>query len=140
MEAIMLRLSILAAALAAAAAFPGAANAIMCYTVLDRSDNTIYQDTQPPIDMSEQGAAERNAMRARREYLTVSDTDRCPLVTAPPGTTGYQPASVESIVSGIREYATAGSGPLPPAAGRGGTAKAAPATTTRSSSSSARKY
>ncbi|HEX8012157.1 MAG TPA: hypothetical protein VF814_14685 [Casimicrobiaceae bacterium] len=138
----MLRVSILAAALAAAAAFPGAANAIMCYTVLDRSDNTIYQDTRPPIDMSAQGAAERNALRARGEYLAISDADRCPLVTAPPGTTGYQPASVESIVSGIREYARSSPGTVPPSStGRGGGTRPAPrASSARSGSSSARRY
>ena len=94
----MRRLSIFAAALAAAAVFPGAANAITCYTVLDRSDNTIYQDTQPPVDMSETGAADREAMRARKDFLTVSDTDKCPQVTAPLGATGYRAASVEEIV------------------------------------------
>ena len=62
----MRRLSIFAAALAAAAVFPGAANAITCYTVLDRSDNTIYQDTQPPVDMSETGAADREASNGGR--------------------------------------------------------------------------
>ena len=132
----MPRLSSLAAALAAAAAFPGAANAIMCYTVIDRSDNALYQDTQPPMDLSEQGAAERNAMRARGEYLTISDSDRCPLVTAPPGTTGYQAASVDSIVQGMREFARPVPGTVT-SAGRG-SAPAAPAA--RSSSSSTRKY
>jgi len=135
LEAIMRRLSILAAAFAAAAALPGAANAITCYTVLDGSDNAIYQDTQAPVDLSERGAAERDAMRARREFLMISETDRCPTVVPPPGTTGYQASSVESIVSGIREYASAGSGPLPPGAGRGA-AKAAPA----QRSAPARKY
>ena len=134
----MRRLSILAAALAAAAVFPGAANAMTCYSVLDRTDNTIYQDTQPPVDMSETGAAAREAMRARKDFLTVSETDRCPQVTAPLGATGYRTASVEEIVSGMREFAKS-TGPLPPpSSGRGAPAKAAPAA--RSSSSSARKY
>jgi hypothetical protein len=132
----MRRLSILAAVLAAAAVFPGAANAITCYTVLDRTDNTVYQDTQPPVDMSETGAAARDAMRARKDFLTVSETDSCPQVTAPLGATGYRTASVDEIVSGMREFAKAG-GPVPPS-GRGSAAKAAPAA--RSSSTSARKY
>jgi len=131
----MRRLSIFAAALAAAAVFPGAANAITCYTVLDRSDNTIYQDTQPPVDMSETGAADREAMRARKDFLTVSDTDKCPQVTAPLGATGYRAASVEEIVSGMREFAKGG--PVSPSGG-GSAAKAAPAA--RSSSTGARKY
>lgn len=132
----MRRLSILAAALAAVAVFPGAANAITCYSVLDSTDNTIYQDTQPPVDMSETGAAAREAMRARKDYLTVYDTDRCPQVTAPLGATGYRTASVDEIVSGMREFAKA-TGPVSPS-GRGSAAKAAPAA--RSSSTSARKY
>ncbi len=132
----MRRLSILAAALAAAALFPGAANAMTCYSVLDRTDNTIYQDTQPPVDMSETGAAAREAMRARKDFLTVSETDRCPQVTAPLGATGYRTASVDEIVGGMREFAKAGGGA--PSSGRGAAATAAPAT--RSTSTSARKY
>ena len=130
----MRRLSIFAAVLAAVAVFPGAANAITCYTVLDRSDNTIYQDTQPPVDMSETGAADREAMRARKDFLTVSDTDKCPQVTAPLGATGYRAASVEEIVSGMREFAKGGPG----SPSGGGAAKSAPAA--RSSSAGARKY
>jgi hypothetical protein len=129
----MRRLSILAAALAAAAVFPGAANAITCYTVLDSNNNAIYQDTQPPVDMSETGAAAREAMRARKDFMTVSDTDKCPQVVAPLGANGYRTASVEEIVSGMREFAKAG-GPVP-SSGRGSAPKAAP-----SSSTSARKY
>ena len=131
----MRRLSILAAALAAAAAFPGAANAITCYTVLDSNNNAIYQDTQPPVDMSETGAAAREAMRARKDFMTVSDTDKCPQVVAPLGASGYRTASVDEIVSGMREFARAGAGA--PSSGRGGAATAAPASR---SSTSARKY
>jgi hypothetical protein len=138
----MRRLSILAAALAIAAAFPGAANAIICYTVLDSKDTTIYQDTEPPFDMSDRGAADREAMRARKEFMTISDTDRCPLITAPPGTTTYRAATVDEIVAGIRPYAGSGSGPIttPAAGGRGSTRAAPAASSTRSSSSSPRRY
>ncbi len=129
----MRRLSILAAALAVAAALPGAANAITCYTVLDRGDTTIYQDPLPPFDMSERGVADRNAMRARSEFLTISEVDRCSPVTAPPGTTAYRAASVDEIVSGMRAFATGGTGPgVTPAAGRVAGGRAAPA--------AARKY
>jgi hypothetical protein len=131
----MCRLSIFAAALAAAAVFPGAANAITCYTVLDANNNAIYQDTQPPVDMSETGAAAREAMRARKDFMTVSDTDKCPQVVAPLGASGYRTASVDEIVSGMREFARAGAGA--PSSGRGGAAAAAPASR---SSTSARKY
>jgi hypothetical protein len=132
----MRKITILAAALVATALLPGAASAINCYTVLDRSDATIYQDTQPPFDLSETGASARQAMRARGEFLTIADADRCPAVSAPPGATGYQPATVDEIVSGIREYAKAAPGTVTPAKG-GSRPAAAPA---RSSSGTARKY
>jgi hypothetical protein len=133
----MKKLSILAAALAVAAILPGVASAINCYTVLDRNDATIYQDTEPPFDLStEGGAAARDRLRSRKEFLTISDADRCPVIAAPAGATGYQPATVDEIVSGIREYAKAVPGTGTPA-GKGG-ARAAPAA--RSSPAPARKY
>lgn len=135
----MRRFSILAAAMAAAAAWP--AHAITCYSILDRTDSTVYQDTQPPFDLStEGGAAARNALRSRNEYLIIAETDRCPLVSAPPGATGYQPASVDEIVAGIMPYGAGAR--LAPSANRGGTpARSAPApAATRSGSSGMRSY
>ena len=134
----MLKLSILAAALAIAA-LPTAVGAITCYTVVDQHDTTIYQDTEPPFDLStEGGPAARASLRAKHEFLNVSDADRCPQVSAPPGATGYQPASVDDIVAGIRPYASlpAGSGTVT-SGSRGGGRAAAPASAPRSSS---RKY
>ena len=133
----MHRLSILAAVLAAAAVFPGTANAITCFTVVDRSDATIYQDSQPPVDLSDRGAADRDAMRGRNEFMTISDVDRCLTIAPPPGATAYRAASVDEIVSGMRAFATAGSGPAPAAGGGRGGARAAPAA---SSAPSTRKY
>src|SRR5258708_33999014 len=106
----MRRLSILAAALAAAAVFPGAARAVTCYTVLDRSDATIYQDSQPPFDMSDRGAADRRAMRNRNEFLTISEVDHCLPVSPPPGSSAYQAASVAAIVSGMRAFPSGATG------------------------------
>jgi hypothetical protein len=140
MEAIMRRLSILAAMFAAAAALPGAANAVTCYTVLDRSDTTIYQDSDPPFDMSDRGAAVRAAMRGRNEFLTISEVDRCLTITAPPGNTAYRAASVDEIVSGMRAFATGGSGASSAAGGRGSARATPAASSTGSSSTSARKY
>jgi hypothetical protein len=134
----MRKLTILAAAIAATAMLPATASAITCYTVLDRSDATIYQDTQPPFDLSEGGGSAREAMRNRQEFMTISETDRCPQIAAPVGATGYRPATVDEIVSGIREYAKVQPGDATATAGRGGArASAAPA---RSSPSSSRKY
>ena len=134
----MRRLTILAAVLAAIA-LPGAASAVTCYTVVDRSDTTVYQDSAPPFDMSDRGAADRQAMRARNEFLTVYESDHCPPVTAPPGTTGYRAATVDEIVAGIREYARSTGGGTATSPGRGGGAAAAPSAA-RSSSSSMRRY
>ena len=133
----MHKLTILAALLAAAA-LPGAASAVTCYTVVDRSDATIYQGSEPPLDLStEGGPVARSTLRARNEFLTIYESDQCPPVSAPPGTTGYRAASVDEIVSGIREYARYTGGGTATSRGRGGAAPTSPA---RSSSTSARKY
>ena len=74
--------------------------AATCYFVYDRNDNMIYRDTQPPVDMSARGAAARDAMRQRGEYLLFTETDRCaPLAfLTGPGTPGT--LSVDQIVAG----------------------------------------
>jgi len=101
----MLKLWIMIAALAAAAAVPGVANAIVCYTLLDKGDNVLYQDSLPPFDMSDSGAALRSGMRQRNEYLMIYEVERCPPVVAVLGSTGYRPATVDEIVSSMRAYA-----------------------------------
>jgi hypothetical protein len=103
----MRTLTILAVALAAAAAAP-AANAIVCYTLLNRSDTLLYRSPTPPVDMSAQGAASREALRRRKEYLMISDVDDCQSVAAVAGTAGYRPATVEEIVGEMRGYLTIG--------------------------------
>jgi hypothetical protein len=138
MEAVMRKLTILAAVLAAIAV-PGAASAVTCYTVVDHSDTTIYQDSEPPFDLStEGGPAARGALRARNEFLMIYESEHCPPVSPPPGTTAYRAATVEEIVAGIRDYARATGGGVTTSRGRSG--GAAPAASARSSSSSARKY
>ena len=102
----MQKLWIMIAAVAAAAAVPGVANAIVCYTLLDKGDNVLYQDSAPPIDMSDSGAALRRGMRQRNEYLMIYEVDTCPPVVAVAGSTGYRAATVDEIVSGMRAYAT----------------------------------
>ena len=92
-------LTILTGAMAAAIA--GAAGAVNCYTVLDRSDNVIYRGTLPPIDMSERGQAEREAMRRRGEHLIAMDVDRCIGVEFFTGTAGSATLTVDQIVGGI---------------------------------------
>jgi hypothetical protein len=138
MEAAMQRLAIVTA-LTVVLGLPAAADAFTCYTVLDRTDATIYQDTQPPFDLSsEGGGAARDSLRARKEFLTISETDRCPLVAAPVGATGYKPASVDEIVSSIREYARVQPGDASAAGSRAGSGRASAAPSR--SSAPARKY
>jgi len=67
--------AVLAAALTLAAAD---AQAITCYVVFDRTDNVIYRDVYPPVDLSDAGAAERESMRRRGEYMLFMEVDTCP--------------------------------------------------------------
>jgi hypothetical protein len=131
----MRKLWIMIAVLAAAAAVPGVANAIVCYTLLDKGDNVLYQDSMPPVDMSDSGAKLRNGFRQRNEYLMIYEVDTCPPVAAVAGSTGYRPSTVDEIVSGMRAYATAGRG-MSGAGRTGGSASAAPAASASSRSGS----
>ena len=131
----MQKLWIMIAAVAAVAAVPGVANAIVCYTLLDKGDNVLYQDSAPPIDMSDSGAALRRGMRQRNEYLMIYEVDTCPPVVAVAGSTGYRAATVDEIVSGMRAYATSGRGSSGGVAGSG-RASATPAAPTSSRSRS----
>jgi hypothetical protein len=53
---------ILAIAALACAAAPAAA--VRCYAIVDGSNEVIYQDTTSPIDLSDEGAAGVDAIRA----------------------------------------------------------------------------
>lgn len=90
----MLARSALVAAMAAAAfALARDAAAVTCYVVFDRNDNVTYRDVFPPVDLSDAGRAEREAMRRRGDYLMFLDTDQCPRVeyfTGTAGTIGLQ--------------------------------------------------
>ena len=115
-------------AFSAAVVAAGPASAVVCYTLLDKSDQVLYRGYDVPVDLSAAGAADREAMRRRGEYMMISYVDECLLVQSSRLTTGeYAPASVEEIVSGLRPFATGApsgtptsvggpaSSPLPPA-------------------------
>jgi hypothetical protein len=129
---------IMIAAMAAAAAVPGVANAIVCYTLLDKGDNVLYQDSMPPVDMSDSGTVLRRGMRQRNEYLMIYEVDQCPAVVAVAGSTGYRAATVEEIVSGMRAYATSGRGSSGAGRAGGGVSAAPAAPASRSSSTGMR--
>ena len=67
--------AIVAAGLSASA---GEAQALTCYVVFDRSENVLYRDVYPPVDLSDAGREEREAMRRRGEFLLFMESDLCP--------------------------------------------------------------
>jgi len=102
----MKRLLVLFAFLATAFA-TGSASAVVCFTLMDKSDQVIYRGYDSPVDLSAAGAADREAMRRRGEYMIIAYPDDCLLVSASRWTTaGYGPASVEDIVSDMRPFAS----------------------------------
>jgi hypothetical protein len=113
-----MRLAYVAAALAlamlAGAAAPAAA--FNCYAIVDRTNEVIYQDTLPPIDLSDEGDAARNALRAKGQQLITMNTDRCPAIDRARIAGNGGSATVEEIVAGMRPaipYGTAASASAP---------------------------
>ena len=70
--------SAFACALAFGLAAP--AHAVTCYVVMDRSDNVIYRDVVPPVDLSDAGRGAREAMRLRGEFFLFHEAENCPRV------------------------------------------------------------
>ncbi|HSQ80702.1 MAG TPA: hypothetical protein VLU54_06125 [Casimicrobiaceae bacterium] len=88
-----------AASLLLAAAPASASN---CYMVVDRADHVVYQNLVSPVDLSDKGAAARQAMRARGDQLIAMDTESCPSIDTRHLASGDKPATVEEIVAGMR--------------------------------------
>ena len=142
--------TIILLAMSAAAIFAGPASAVVCYTVLAKGDQVVYPGYEPPVDMSmtPAGAADREAMKRRAEYMMISYVDDCLLVGssrwASTGAAGYATASVDEIVSGMRPFASDVGGVSGHPTSMSGVAwgapaqKAAPAAKASSSSSSMR--
>jgi hypothetical protein len=94
---------------AALAVSVGTAEAATCYVLFDRYDNVVYRNTVSPIDLSDQGAAARAALRQRGEYLLVMDSNRCPPVTFVFGAAGSKTLSIDDVVGGFpAEHPTTG--------------------------------
>ncbi len=71
--------SIFAVALASTVALTATpAAAVTCYLLIDRSGNVVYRDIFPPVDLSDAGASERKALRARNEHMIAMEADACP--------------------------------------------------------------
>jgi hypothetical protein len=95
------RLPVLLTITAALTVSAGTAEAATCYVLFDRYDNVVYRNTVSPIDLSDQGAAARAALRQRGEYLLVMDSDRCPPVTFVFGAAGSKTLSIDETVGGL---------------------------------------
>ncbi len=89
----------------------GPAHAIICYVIYDRSDNIIYQSTYPPLDMSNAGYPQREALRARGQHLTFGDVPKCPTVVFLTGTGGSSDLRVDEVVAGMSARNIAGTTP-----------------------------
>src|SRR3954447_25359801 len=79
----------------------GAAMASTCYVVYDRSGNVVFRDTRPPVDMSDDGAAARERMRARGEFLMFMESDRCPAVQYVFGSAGSRNLTLDRAIGGL---------------------------------------
>jgi hypothetical protein len=111
-------LALAAACAACAVVLSAPAAGLTCYTVLDRNDNVVYRDTYPPIDLSDQGAAERDRLRQRGEHLIAAESDRCPAIEFFTGSAGSAALQVDQVVDGMpaRKAVGAPEGPSPRAA------------------------
>ena len=95
------------------------AAAFNCYAIVDRGNEVIYQGALSPVDLSDDGAPARDAMRARGQQLIAMDTDNGPAIDRVNLATRGGPATVEEIVAGMRSTTPYGAG-TPAAARRDG--------------------
>ena len=105
-----------AVAIAVGASAPAAA--FSCYMIVDRSNEIVYQGVTSPIDLSDDGMAARDALRARGAQLIAMDTDNCPAIDTARITGKGGPATVDEIVAGMRPAVRFG-GPTPAASSGG---------------------
>jgi hypothetical protein len=89
------------------------AAAVNCYMIVDRSNEVIYQDITSPVDLSDQGSAERDALRRRGQQLVALDAERCPAIDRARIAGKGGPATVDEIVAGMRPAASFGTGATP---------------------------
>ncbi len=71
----------------------GESQALTCYIVFDRNENAIYRDVYAPVDLSDAGKADREAMRRRGEFMMFMESEECPRLeffTGSAGTVGVR--------------------------------------------------
>lgn len=112
-------IALAAAALVAAglSAVAGEARALTCYVVFDRTDNVLYRDVYPPVDLSDAGRAEREAMRRRGEFLLFMESEQCPRLEFFTGAAGTVAVRLDQTLSPALEV-TREPGKPPPQAPR----------------------
>jgi hypothetical protein len=93
-------------------AIAGTAAARTCYTLLDRNDNVVYRDRFPPVDLRDQGKAARAQLRARGEYLLISEDEQCQQVTFVSGPGGATALSVDEFLGGLQPSTRASGGTI----------------------------
>jgi hypothetical protein len=95
----------------------GAADAYTCYVVLDAKETVIYRDTRPPVDLSDRGAAERDALRKKGNYLLAMETERCVPLGFGSGWTTSSEAPAPDYLSNVRSITASGEGAVARAPG-----------------------
>lgn len=96
-------LTLAATAFVAGLCAAGDASAVTCYVVLDRTENVLYRDVYPPVDLSEAGRAERDAMRARGEFLLFMESEQCPRLEFFTGAAGTVALRLDQTLSPAME-------------------------------------
>ena len=81
----------------------GEAQALTCFVVFDRTENVIYRDVYPPVDLSEAGRAERDAMRGRGEFLMFMESEECPRLEFFTGAAGTVALRLDQTLSPAME-------------------------------------
>ena len=90
---------------AALGLFAAPASAVVCYVVYDRAEAVVYQSIDTPVDLSDAGVAERNALRARGQQLLIMDVERCPLIVVVT-TSATMPMHADDVVSNMPARST----------------------------------
>ena len=106
-------LTLAATALAAGLCAAGDVSAVTCYVVFDRTENVLYRDVYPPVDLSEAGRADRDAMRARGEFLLFMESEVCPRLEFFTGAAGNVALRLDQTLSPALEITKEPSKPAP---------------------------
>ena len=115
-----LRIPIIALAGAALTVAAGVATASTCYVILDAKETVVYRASTPPVDMSDRGAAAREALRQRGNYLLFMETQQCAPIGFENGEVFSRQSNTGSITA-VDVGAVAGAPRIQPARATSGT-------------------